>query len=144
MIRCIQCSSIITGVEDKNGDGFARCPVCDRRLYLEFGADPVNPLTGPKAKATAAHRETTQRMLEGRIFDKVTRERPDMFSEDSWRYGGFRRALAQADDVERRPAAPAASLPPTVKKLDIFGNVIDTYQTEAELNGWKAKQGRLI
>ncbi len=32
----------------------------------------------------------------------------------------------------------------TVKRVDLFGNVTDTFQTEAELNGHKATQGRLI
>lgn len=32
----------------------------------------------------------------------------------------------------------------TVKRPDLFGNVKDTYQTEAELNGWRVKQGSLL
>lgn len=32
----------------------------------------------------------------------------------------------------------------TVKRPDLFGNVTDTYATEAELNGWKPSQGKLI
>jgi hypothetical protein len=40
----------------------------------------------------------------------------------------------------RRRAAKVA----TVKRCDLFGNVIDTYQTEAELNGWRPVNGRLF
>lgn len=32
---------------------------------------------------------------------------------------------------------------PTVKKVDLFGTVHDTYQTEAELNGWRPTQAPL-
>ena len=53
-----------------------------------------------------------------------------------------------APPPEATPAAPQrpheASERVTVKRVDIFGTVIDTYQTEAELNGFRAKQGRLI
>ena len=34
--------------------------------------------------------------------------------------------------------------PPTVKRVDIFGVVHDTHATEAELNGWRPKQGRML
>lgn len=32
----------------------------------------------------------------------------------------------------------------TVKRIDLDGNVTDTFQTESELNGWRASQGRLM
>lgn len=32
----------------------------------------------------------------------------------------------------------------TVKRPDLFGGLHDTYQTETELNGWKASQGALL
>lgn len=32
----------------------------------------------------------------------------------------------------------------TVKKLDLWGNTVDTFQTEAELNGFRLKQGALL
>ncbi len=32
----------------------------------------------------------------------------------------------------------------TVKRVDLFGVVTDTYQTERELNGWRETQGKLI
>lgn len=32
----------------------------------------------------------------------------------------------------------------TVKRADLFGNVIDTHQTEAELNGFRPTQGALL
>lgn len=32
----------------------------------------------------------------------------------------------------------------TVKRIDLFGTVHDTFRTEAELNGWRAAQGRLF
>ncbi|OGT54339.1 MAG: hypothetical protein A3E01_15350 [Gammaproteobacteria bacterium RIFCSPHIGHO2_12_FULL_63_22] len=41
----------------------------------------------------------------------------------------------------RQPAAPLA--PATVKRADLFGNVTDTYATEAELNGIRQSQGQL-
>ena len=34
--------------------------------------------------------------------------------------------------------------PSTVKRADLFGNVIDTFRTEAEMNGHRATQGRMI
>jgi hypothetical protein len=33
---------------------------------------------------------------------------------------------------------------PTVKRADLFGNVVDTHKTEAELNGFRATQGKLV
>jgi len=50
-------------------------------------------------------------------------------------------------DPEGRPAClkcETCRSKPTVKKLDIFGNVIDTFQTEGELNGWRPTQGSLF
>ncbi len=32
----------------------------------------------------------------------------------------------------------------TVKRVDIFGAVHDTHRTEADLNGWREKQGALF
>lgn len=32
----------------------------------------------------------------------------------------------------------------TVKRPDLFGTVHETYQTESELNGWRASQGRML
>lgn len=40
--------------------------------------------------------------------------------------------------------APPIDQPATVKRADIFGNVIDTHATEAELNGWRPSQGALL
>lgn len=41
------------------------------------------------------------------------------------------------------PLEPATA-PATVKRADLFGAVTDTYQTEGELNGWRATQARLF
>ena len=32
----------------------------------------------------------------------------------------------------------------TVKRVDLFGNIVDTFQTEGELNGWHATQAPLF
>ena len=32
----------------------------------------------------------------------------------------------------------------TVKRADLFGNITDSHQTEAELNGWRESQGTLF
>ena len=32
----------------------------------------------------------------------------------------------------------------TIKRADLWGNVIDTFATETELNGWRASQGALL
>jgi len=32
----------------------------------------------------------------------------------------------------------------TVKRIDLWGNVIDTFKTEGEANGWTPDQGRLL
>jgi len=32
----------------------------------------------------------------------------------------------------------------TVKRVDLFGTVVDTFQTEGELNGWHATQAQLF
>lgn len=45
-------------------------------------------------------------------------------------------------DHECGPLCPIE--PASVKRPDLFGNVNDTYQTEAELNGWRQKQGSLL
>ena len=45
------------------------------------------------------------------------------------------------DETARRDAEADR---PTVKRPDLFGNVIDSYRTESELNGWKATQGALL
>lgn len=34
--------------------------------------------------------------------------------------------------------------PMTVKRIDIFGNIEDTFQTEQELNGWRERQQALF
>ncbi len=47
---------------------------------------------------------------------------------------------AQAAEME----AALDTKPATVQRVDLFGNMTDTFQTEAELNGHKASQGRLI
>ncbi len=49
----------------------------------------------------------------------------------------------------RAPERPLEASTPqperqTVKRVDIFGTVTDTYQTEAELNGIRASQGALF
>ncbi|MBA2708307.1 MAG: hypothetical protein H0U59_10950 [Gemmatimonadaceae bacterium] len=33
---------------------------------------------------------------------------------------------------------------PTVKRVTLFGDVLDTYQTESELNGWRPQQRRML
>ena len=38
------------------------------------------------------------------------------------------------------PEAPRT----TVKRVDLFGAVIDTFQSEAELNGHRESQGRML
>jgi hypothetical protein len=52
-------------------------------------------------------------------------------------------------EAPEEPSAPvleesAAVEPFTVKRVDLFGNVIDTGRTEAELNGFWAEQGQLL
>ena len=39
---------------------------------------------------------------------------------------------------------PSGRATETVKRLDIFGKVTDTYRTEAEHNGYHEEQGRLL
>lgn len=34
--------------------------------------------------------------------------------------------------------------PETVKRVDLFGNVTDTFRSEAELNGFAVAQGRML
>lgn len=46
--------------------------------------------------------------------------------------------------VDRAFMSMCAAAPETVKRADLFGNVIDTHATEAELNGWRASQGQLL
>lgn len=54
-------------------------------------------------------------------------------------------APAEEPEGEEEPREEACSASaPTVKRVDIFGVVTDTYQTEGELNGWHAKQGSLF
>lgn len=33
---------------------------------------------------------------------------------------------------------------PTVKRVTLFDGVVDTFATEAELNGWRPSQGRML
>lgn len=42
------------------------------------------------------------------------------------------------------PDEPLIADEPTVKRLDMFGAVTDTHQTETELNGWKPTQCKLL
>lgn len=54
-----------------------------------------------------------------------------------------------ADEKRRDDASDAGrweayTAPETVKRITLDGAVIDTYQTEGELNGWKPKQGALL
>lgn len=49
-----------------------------------------------------------------------------------------------AETVPPEVQSRAEAQPFTVKQLDIFGNVIDTYATEAELNGWRPQQGMML
>lgn len=32
----------------------------------------------------------------------------------------------------------------TIKRIPLWGNVLDTYRTEAELNGFRPEQGRML
>lgn len=50
-------------------------------------------------------------------------------------------------DTTRKPAEPPAApreAPATVQRVDLWGNLIDTHQTEAELNGFRPTQGRML
>ena len=40
--------------------------------------------------------------------------------------------------------SPYHEVTATVKRADLWGNVTDTHQTEAELNGFRASQGALL
>ena len=42
-------------------------------------------------------------------------------------------------DLDIAPYQPA-----TVKRATLFDGVVDTFQTEAELNGWRPSQGRML
>jgi hypothetical protein len=62
-------------------------------------------------------------------------------------------AVAKARPLRERlegdnPSAPCGTAhhprEATVQRADLFGNIIDTHQTESELNGWKPKQGVLL
>lgn len=49
-------------------------------------------------------------------------------------------------DTTRKPAEPPAPLreaPATVKRIDLWGNVTDTYRTEAESWGIREEQATL-
>ena len=52
--------------------------------------------------------------------------------------------IATIDKAVNKILATPAPEKPTVKKVDIFGDVLDTKQTEAELNGWRESQGSLF
>ncbi len=175
ILHCIECDALVSGVEDRNADGFVRCPVHQRRLYLKYGADcsgdPI-PHVGTKAKRWAGWRDRMSTSIGGHVVARIIREDfKGTAPAGSWIYS---RARAAVVDVERRqPAATClfcgARMAPdddpgecghpegqggaaavtdaqafTVKALDIFGEVHDTFQTEGELNGWRATQGRLV
>ena len=53
----------------------------------------------------------------------------------------FREAGAAAGETRRPSPAPTEA---TVKRVDLYGNVVDTHQTEAELNGFRPSQGRML
>ena len=71
-------------------------------------------------------------MLEGREPDVITDEAVAALGPQQY----------QMADVLK--SAPAAERQATVKKPDLFGRVTDTFQTEAELNGFRQSQGRLL
>lgn len=50
------------------------------------------------------------------------------------------------DGVPPHPPHAFDTVPPepTVKRATLFDGVVDTYQTETELNGWKPRQGALL
>lgn len=167
MLRCIECGAYMTGVEDKNNDGFARCPVHTRRLQLYYGADWSIPrgrdlrrCVGITSKQWIEHRERMIDGLLGRVVHELWRQSTADVGlggayYSSWWWDRARQAVT---DVPRLPADSCACKgsrlgvehradscgKPTVKRLDIFGQVHDTYQTESELNGWRPSQGRLL
>lgn len=58
-----------------------------------------------------------------------------------------RRPLDESDSCftgSTAHVAERAARPFTVKRIDLFGNVRDTFQTETELNGFRPTQGRMI
>lgn len=52
------------------------------------------------------------------------------------------KSLRSAFELPELPEPVSAK--PTVKRVSLFGDVEDTFQTEAELNGWRAQQGELF
>lgn len=83
-----------------------------------------------------AMRATGADGIEGHLYDK---ENPIQ----SW-YDPEKSLENDFDARARKLAEEAPKVPETVKKMDIFGETIDTHQTEAELNGWKSSQGQLF
>lgn len=55
-----------------------------------------------------------------------------------------RRTQRRAAPTPEQSSEVARTLPQTVKRVDLFGNVIDTYATEGELNGWREQQSALV
>ena len=53
------------------------------------------------------------------------------------------RRVVSRDDSSPHVCAPNAETV-TVKRVDLDGNVTDTYRTEAELNGWRPTQGAML
>ena len=47
------------------------------------------------------------------------------------------------DGAEHRPGCPDYT-PPTVMRASLFDGTRDTYQTEAEINGYREEQGALF
>jgi len=79
--RCLECDALVTGVDDKNHDGFVRCPVCDRRMNLRYASDgdiPHNPKTGAVMGMHAftwdRWRDRQRVRLTGLAVDKLFRE----------------------------------------------------------------------
>lgn len=52
----------------------------------------------------------------------------------------FREAGAAVGGTRRPSPAPTE----TVKRADLFGNITDTHRTEAELNGFRPTQGKML
>ncbi len=132
LLRCIECDSLTTGIEDRNHDGFALCAACRRIKAIAWGADPSIPRVGHKTKTWIAHCEATRRMLTGNAINKLQRE--GVF------YDGQRYLWQVAEGRLLVDARVSDAAPVLVKAPDLFGAVHATHATEGELNGFKPAQ----
>lgn len=77
-------------------------------------------------------------------FSAMTRELNGDYKAPIWGEQALNNEYLAARDAKAVTETAPTSLPATVKRVDLFGNVTDTYATEGELNGWREQQSALV